>query len=82
MTDTNTQPKLTLKNDVLFQAFFAKKGNEKYLIDFLTGILKIEIKELIVQNEVSLEKLAVQQKAGRLDILAKLEDGTNINIEM
>ena len=26
--------KLTLKNDVIFQAFFSRKGNEKYLIDF------------------------------------------------
>ena len=37
--------KLNLKNDVIFKAFFGKKGNEKYLIDFLTGLLKINIKD-------------------------------------
>ena len=34
-----------LKNDVIFQTFFARKGNEEFLIDFLQSILKIEIKK-------------------------------------
>ena len=29
-----------LKNDVIFQTFFARKGNEEFLIDFLNGLLK------------------------------------------
>ena len=27
-----------LKNDVIFQTFFARKGNEEFLIDFLNGL--------------------------------------------
>ena len=42
--------KLNLKNDVIFKAFFGKKGNEKYLIDFLTGLLKINIKEIEIKE--------------------------------
>lgn len=49
--------KLNLKNDVIFKTFFSRKGNEKYLIDFLNAILKIEIKDIEIQEEVNLEKL-------------------------
>ena len=60
--------KLNLKNDVIFKAFFGKKGNEKYLIDFLTGLLKINIKEIEIKEEVNLLKLTNDEKGGRLDL--------------
>lgn len=34
---------LNLKNDVIFKAFFTKKGNEKYLKSFLEAVLKEKI---------------------------------------
>ena len=34
---------LNLKNDVIFKAFFTKKGNEKYLKSFLESIIKEQI---------------------------------------
>ncbi len=37
---------LNLKNDVIFKAFFTKKGNEKYLKSFLESILKEKIDEI------------------------------------
>ena len=37
---------LTLKNDIIFKEFFSKKGNEKFLIDFLTGLLEINITKI------------------------------------
>ncbi len=37
--------KLNLKNDIIFKAFFSKKGNEKYLKEFLESLLKIHIKK-------------------------------------
>ena len=61
-----------LKNDVIFQTFFARKGNEEFLIDFLNGLLKKDIKSIEIREE----------KGGRLDLQAKLEDGTIISIEM
>ena len=29
-----------LKNDIIFQTFFTRKGNEEFLIDFLNALLK------------------------------------------
>ena len=31
VTNTKTSTKLNLKNDILFKAFFSRKGNKKYL---------------------------------------------------
>ena len=44
---------LNLKNDVIFQAFFSRKGNEKYLIDFLNALLKMDIKSIKIREEVN-----------------------------
>ena len=74
--------KLNLKNDIIFKAFFSKKGNEKYLIDFLNSILKIEITKIEIKEEVNLEQLSTKEKGGRLDIQAILNDGMIVNIEM
>ena len=38
--------KLNLKNDIIFKAFFSRKGNEEFLIDFLNSLLGIEIKSI------------------------------------
>ena len=82
MTQKVTNTKLNLKNDILFKAFFSRKGNEKYLKDFLNSILKIEIAEIRIQEEVNLEQLSTREKGGRLDIQAILNDGMIVNIEM
>lgn len=73
---------LNLKNDVIFKAFFSRKGNEKFLKEFLEVLLKIEIKKIIVKHEVNLEKLFKEEKGGRLDLLAELNDGISVDIEM
>ena len=49
--DNNIQKRLNLKNDIVFKAFFAKKGNEKFLIDFLESLLKIKIKNVKIREE-------------------------------
>lgn len=80
--NTEIKRKLNLKNDIVFKAFFSRKGNEKYLIDFLNALLEIEIKEIKIREEVNLEKLREEEKGGRLDIQAILNDGILVNIEM
>lgn len=82
MTKINTRKKLNLKNDVVFKTFFSRKGNEEYLIDFLTSLLKIEIRKIQIREEVNLEKLSQDEKGGRLDLQAELNGGIIINIEM
>ena len=73
---------LNLKNDVIFQAFFSRKGNEEFLIDFLNALLKIDIKQIEIREELNLQKLSKEQKGGRLDLQAKLNNGLIVNIEM
>ena len=67
---------------ILFATFFSRKGNQKYLIDFLNSILHIDINTIDVKEEVNLERLSTNEKGGRLDIQAKLNDGLIVNIEM
>lgn len=73
---------LTLKNDVVFKAFFSKKGNERFLISFLENLLNISIKNIEIIKDASLEKLLTTDKLGILDLKATINDGTAINIEM
>lgn len=74
--------KLDLKNDIVFKAFFSRKGNEKYLKEFLEALLKIKIEKIEIKSEVSLLKLFDKEKVGRLDIRATLNDGIIVDIEM
>lgn len=46
--------------------FFSRKGNEKYLIDFLESLLNINIKEIKIQEEVNLEKLSLMEKGRKI----------------
>ena len=71
-----------LKNDIIFKAFFTRKGNEQFLIDFLEAVLNINIKEIRIKEEVNLEQLSREEKGGRLDLQAELNDGIIINIEL
>jgi predicted transposase/invertase (TIGR01784 family) len=71
-----------LKNDVIFKAFFSKKGNEEFLIDFLEALLEIKIETIKIEQEVDLGRLAPHEKAGSLDIQAMLNDGIIVDIEM
>ena len=71
-----------LKNDIIFKAFFFLLGNEEFLIDFLEALLHIKIDNIIIKEEVDLEKLNPQEKGGRLDLQAKLNDGIIVNIEL
>ena len=50
MAQQKEEKRLNLKNDVLFKTFFSRKGNEKFLLDFLSGILKIEINKIKVMG--------------------------------
>ena len=74
--------KIPVTNDYIFKKIFAKKGNESILKDFLIAVLEIPIEKVEVQAEVSLEKQLEQNKLGRLDILAVLDDNTTVNIEI
>ena len=74
------QNKLTMKDDIVFKAFFSR--NEKYLKSFLSAILgeRIEIKRIM--HDARLEQLSKEMKYGILDLEVELKDGEIVNVEM
>ena len=76
------EKKIPVINDYIFKKIFSKKGNESILKDFLIGILNIPIEKVETKAEVSLEKQLEENKLGRLDIIAVLNDDTIVNIEV
>ena len=82
LTKEKQEKVYNLKNDIIFKAFFGRKGNEEFLIDFLGALLHIKIEKIKVREEVDLEKLNPEEKGGRLDLQATLNDGIIVNIEL
>jgi len=74
--------KIPVINDYIFKKIFSKKGNESILKDFLIGVLDIPIEKVETKAEISLEKQLAENKLGRLDIIAELNDNTIVNIEV
>ena len=73
---------LTPKNDIIFKKIFGTEGNEVILKDFLSSIIEEPIKEIEVEKDMKLEKEDLNDKVGILDIKAKLDNGTQVNVEM
>jgi predicted transposase/invertase (TIGR01784 family) len=73
---------LMMKNDIIFKAFFSKKGNEKFLKSFLESVLGNEIEIKSVIHDARLEQLYDSDKYGILDLDVVTKDGKTINIEM
>lgn len=80
--EESLERRLNLKNDLVFKAFFARKGNEEFLIDFLQALLKIKIKNIKIQEEKNLLQLTPTDKGGKLDLQAELNDGIIVDIEL
>ena len=73
---------LKVTNDYIFKKIFAKKGNESILKDLLNSILQIPIKSIEVVADTSLERELESNKLGILDIKAKIDNETIVNIEI
>ena len=77
----NTQ-KLKLKNDIVFKAFFSKRGNERFLKDFLDAVLEENVKIKQVKHDARLEQIVLEEKYGILDLEVELSSGEIVDIEM
>jgi predicted transposase/invertase (TIGR01784 family) len=79
-------PRLNPLNDFLFLKVMGEKGDEPQLIGFLNAVLGRSGKELIESLEIaentSFEKDFIDGKSCILDVLATLQDGTKVNIEV
>ena len=74
--------KLQVTNDYIFKKIFAKEGNENILKNLLISILEIPIEKIEVERDKHLEKVAIENKEGILDIKATLNNNVTVNIEM
>ena len=71
--EQKSNKKYNLKNDIIFKAFFSRKGNEIFLIDFLEALLNIKIKEIKIKEEVNIEQLAARRKRWKTGFASKAE---------
>ena len=78
----NKETQLKVTNDYIFKKIFAKKGNENILKDLLNSILQISIKSIEVMSDTNLERELESNKLGILDIKAKVDEDTIVNIEI
>lgn len=78
----NKNVQLKVTNDYIFKKIFAKKGNESILKDLLNSILQIKIKSIEVIADANLERQLESNKLGILDLKAKLDEDTIVNIEI
>lgn len=78
----NRETQLKVTNDYIFKKIFAKKGNESILKDLLNSILQIKIKSIEVIADANLERQLESNKLGILDLKAKVDEETIVNIEI
>ena len=79
-------PRLNPLNDYLFFKVMGEKGDEPQLLGFLNAVLgrsgKKPIKSVEIKENASFVKNVLSGKSCVLDILAVLQDGTKVNIEV
>ena len=73
---------LNPKLDVVFQALFGEQGSERITKAFLEKILDIEIEKIELNQNPILRRENMEDKLGILDVIAKINDNQNIDIEM
>ena len=73
---------MTPTRDIVFKRLFGKLGNEIILKDLLESILEIKIETIELDLDKEMEPLYVEEKKNILDVRAKIDNKTNINIEM
>ena len=79
-------PRLNPLNDYLFFKVMGEKGDEPQLLGFLNAVLgrsgREPIESLEIAENTSFEKDFIDGKSCILDVLAILQDGTKVNIEV
>lgn len=79
---TMSEKTMPVTNDLIFQRIFGKVGNENITKGFLEKLLGIEIESLTLDTNKRLQGELLDDKIGRLDVKARLNDGTTVIIEM
>jgi len=69
-------------NDLVFKKVMGEQGNEVQLKAFLEAVLNRKFKSIEIEGAMELTPDIIGNKLSRLDVLAKLDDGTEVNIEV
>ena len=77
-----TEDEISIRKDEIFRIVFGSNDRYRYLKDFLEGILHRTITNIIIRNDVALDKIHADNKLMRLDILVEVEGKEMINIEI
>ena len=78
---TNAIQRLPLTSDYVFKRIFGQEENKSALIDFLEGILEIEIQNVQINNP-EIPKDFYDSKYGVLDLKVTLDNRLIVNVEM
>ncbi len=81
---SNQKTFTTPYNDVIFKAIFGKEGDKGPLMSLLSSIMDLPIEsfeDLILLNTELLPD-SIEQKVSRLDLLIKLKDQSEIDVEV
>ena len=74
--------KINPLNDLVFKKVMGERGNEVQLKAFLEAVLDKEFESITIEGAMELTPDIIGNKLSRLDVLAKIDDGTEINIEV
>ena len=82
MVQEKNKKTLSPKLDVVFQALFGEVGNERITKAFLQEILKEKIDKIELNVNPILRRETIEDKMGVLDVVAKINNKQNVDIEM
>lgn len=69
-------------NDLVFKKVMGEQGNEFQLKAFLEAVLKKNLKSIEIAGAMELTPDIISNKLSRLDVLAKIDDDVEVNIEV
>ena len=72
----------SIRRDEVFKIIFGSNERSEYLKEFLEAILHKKITNIVIRNDVALDKEHADDKLMRLDILAEIDGKEKINVEI
>jgi predicted transposase/invertase (TIGR01784 family) len=77
-----TKDEISIRRDIIFKIVFGANERSELLKDLLESILHRKITNIVVRNELALDKIHAYDKQMRLDILAEVDGKEKINVEL
>jgi len=78
----NKMRKVNPMNDLVFKKVMGEQGNEVQLKAFLEAVLDKELKSVEIKGSMELTPDVIGNKLSRLDVFAKIDNNTGVNIEV